>query len=149
MTCKVIAHIAKIHFKVQFRHRFIWAVLFHNHILYKHEKKSLSHISQTPSKHDSFQTDGLCAVFMRRSVNQVFLVSSSCLVTMFDRRLWQHVTAALKAGDIEAATEHKHLLEEKQRREGKQRTASSTTWKPKHFIKEVRLSNPTLNSKLY
>uniref|UniRef100_A0A8C1Z9H5 Oxysterol-binding protein n=1 Tax=Cyprinus carpio TaxID=7962 RepID=A0A8C1Z9H5_CYPCA len=52
------------------------------------------------------------------------------------RRLWQHVTAALKAGDIDVATEHKHQLEEKQRREGKQRTASSTTWKPKYFIKE-------------
>uniref|UniRef100_A0A9J7WX35 Oxysterol-binding protein n=1 Tax=Cyprinus carpio carpio TaxID=630221 RepID=A0A9J7WX35_CYPCA len=52
------------------------------------------------------------------------------------RRLWQRVTAALKAGDIDAASEHKHQLEEKQRREGKQRTASSTTWKPKYFIKE-------------
>ncbi|XP_048009600.1 oxysterol-binding protein-related protein 10 isoform X3 [Megalobrama amblycephala] len=52
------------------------------------------------------------------------------------RRLWQHVTTALKAGDIDTATEHKHQLEEKQRREGKQRTASSTTWKPKYFIKE-------------
>ncbi|XP_016374934.1 oxysterol-binding protein-related protein 10 isoform X3 [Sinocyclocheilus rhinocerous] len=52
------------------------------------------------------------------------------------RWLWKHVTAALKAGDIDAATEHKHQLEEKQRREGKQRTASSTTWKPKYFIKE-------------
>ncbi|CAM4703280.1 unnamed protein product [Leuciscus chuanchicus] len=52
------------------------------------------------------------------------------------RRLWQHVTVALKAGDIDAATERKHQLEEKQRREGKQRTASSTTWKPKYFIKE-------------
>ncbi|XP_059364239.1 oxysterol-binding protein-related protein 10-like [Carassius carassius] len=52
------------------------------------------------------------------------------------RRLWQHVTATLKAGDIDAATEHKHQLEEKQRREGKQRTASNTTWKPKYFIKE-------------
>jgi len=51
------------------------------------------------------------------------------------------VTAALKAGDIDVATEHKHQLEEKQRREGKQRTASSTTWKPKYFIKEVRLPN--------
>uniref|UniRef100_A0A673LA24 Oxysterol-binding protein n=1 Tax=Sinocyclocheilus rhinocerous TaxID=307959 RepID=A0A673LA24_9TELE len=95
------------------------------------------------------KTDRLCAVFMRRSVNQAFLVSLSCLVTMIDRRLWQHVTAALKAGDIDAASEHKHQLEEKQRREGKQRTASSTTWKPKYFIKEVRLSNPTLNSILY
>ncbi|ROJ29359.1 Oxysterol-binding protein-related protein 10 [Anabarilius grahami] len=48
-----------------------------------------------------------------------------------ERRLWQHVTAALKAGDIDTATEHKHQLEEKQRREGKQRTSSSTIWKPK------------------
>ncbi|XP_059424269.1 oxysterol-binding protein-related protein 10 [Carassius carassius] len=52
------------------------------------------------------------------------------------RRLWQRVTAALKAGDIDAASEHKHQLEEKQRREGKQRMASSTTWKPKYFNKE-------------
>uniref|UniRef100_A0A673LB51 Oxysterol-binding protein n=1 Tax=Sinocyclocheilus rhinocerous TaxID=307959 RepID=A0A673LB51_9TELE len=88
-------------------------------------------------------------VFMRRSVNQAFLVSLSCLVTMIDRRLWQHVTAALKAGDIDAASEHKHQLEEKQRREGKQRTASSTTWKPKYFIKEVSNAafyKPTTNS---
>ncbi|XP_051573951.1 oxysterol-binding protein-related protein 10-like isoform X2 [Myxocyprinus asiaticus] len=52
------------------------------------------------------------------------------------RRLWQHVTVALKAGDIDTATEHKHQLEERQRREGKQRAASSTPWKPKYFIKE-------------
>ncbi|XP_052003626.1 oxysterol-binding protein-related protein 10-like isoform X2 [Xyrauchen texanus] len=52
------------------------------------------------------------------------------------RRLWQHVTVALKAGDIDMATEHKHQLEERQRREEKQRAASSTPWKPKYFIKE-------------
>ncbi|KAM9852596.1 oxysterol-binding protein-related protein 10-like [Aulostomus maculatus] len=52
------------------------------------------------------------------------------------RRLWQHVTASLKAGNMDAATEHKHLLEEKQRNEGKQRAASKTPWKPKYFIKE-------------
>ncbi|XP_065154626.1 oxysterol-binding protein-related protein 10 isoform X2 [Paramisgurnus dabryanus] len=52
------------------------------------------------------------------------------------RRLWQHVTVALKAGDMDTATEHKHQLEEKQRREGKQRTASNVPWKPKYFIKE-------------
>ncbi|XP_007251883.3 oxysterol-binding protein-related protein 10 isoform X1 [Astyanax mexicanus] len=52
------------------------------------------------------------------------------------RRLWQHVTAALKTGDIDTATEHKHQLEERQRSEGKQRAATSTPWKPKYFIKE-------------
>uniref|UniRef100_A0A8C2XQQ7 Oxysterol-binding protein n=1 Tax=Cyclopterus lumpus TaxID=8103 RepID=A0A8C2XQQ7_CYCLU len=52
------------------------------------------------------------------------------------RRLWQHVTASLKAGNMDAATEHKHRLEERQRREGKQRAATKTPWKPKYFIKE-------------
>ncbi|XP_053350815.1 oxysterol-binding protein-related protein 10 isoform X2 [Clarias gariepinus] len=52
------------------------------------------------------------------------------------RRLWQHVTAALKAGDIDTATEHKHQLEERQRSEEKQRAATNTAWKPKYFIKE-------------
>lgn len=58
-------------------------------------------------------------------------------VTLIDRRLWQHVTASLKTGDIDTATEHKHQLEERQRREGKQRTTSNVPWNPKYFIKEV------------
>ncbi|KAM7382351.1 hypothetical protein PAMP_002084 [Pampus punctatissimus] len=53
------------------------------------------------------------------------------------RRLWQHVTESLKAGNMDAATEHKHRLEERQRSEGKQRAATKTPWKPKYFIKEV------------
>uniref|UniRef100_G3NKB9 Oxysterol-binding protein n=1 Tax=Gasterosteus aculeatus aculeatus TaxID=481459 RepID=G3NKB9_GASAC len=52
------------------------------------------------------------------------------------RRLWQHVTASLKSGNMDAATEHKHRLEERQRKEGKQRAATKTPWKPKYFIKE-------------
>ncbi|XP_056458638.1 oxysterol-binding protein-related protein 10-like [Gadus chalcogrammus] len=52
------------------------------------------------------------------------------------RRLWQHVTASLKTGNMEDATEHKHRLEERQRSEGKQRAAAKTPWKPKYFIKE-------------
>ncbi|XP_066540205.1 oxysterol-binding protein-related protein 10 isoform X1 [Hoplias malabaricus] len=52
------------------------------------------------------------------------------------RRLWQHVTAALKRGDIDSATEHKHQLEERQRSEEKQRATTNTPWKPKYFIKE-------------
>ncbi|XP_076827766.1 oxysterol-binding protein-related protein 10 isoform X4 [Brachyhypopomus gauderio] len=52
------------------------------------------------------------------------------------RRLWRHVTAALRAGDIDAATEHKRELEDRQRSEEKKRTSSSAPWRPKHFIKE-------------
>uniref|UniRef100_UPI0037E95CA5 oxysterol-binding protein-related protein 10-like n=1 Tax=Semicossyphus pulcher TaxID=241346 RepID=UPI0037E95CA5 len=52
------------------------------------------------------------------------------------RRLWQHVTASLKAGNMEAATEHKHFLEERQRSEGKQRATAKTPWTPKYFLKE-------------
>ncbi|KAM6967630.1 oxysterol-binding protein-related protein 10-like [Aplochiton taeniatus] len=52
------------------------------------------------------------------------------------RYLWQHVTSALKSGNIDLATEQKHRLEERQRSEGKQRAASKTPWKPKYFIKE-------------
>uniref|UniRef100_A0A670ZRE5 Oxysterol binding protein like 10 n=1 Tax=Pseudonaja textilis TaxID=8673 RepID=A0A670ZRE5_PSETE len=53
------------------------------------------------------------------------------------RHLWQHVTAALREGDIDAATEHKHVLEERQRKEERQRATTNTLWKPKYFIKEV------------
>ncbi|OXB68151.1 hypothetical protein ASZ78_008669, partial [Callipepla squamata] len=52
------------------------------------------------------------------------------------RHLWQHVTNSLKEGNIDAATEHKHRLEERQRAEERQRTALSTPWKPKYFAKE-------------
>ncbi|XP_061112296.1 oxysterol-binding protein-related protein 10-like isoform X2 [Conger conger] len=52
------------------------------------------------------------------------------------RRLWQKVTMALKEGNIDMATEHKHCLEERQREEEKQRLASNTPWKPTYFTKE-------------
>ncbi|CAJ1061852.1 oxysterol-binding protein-related protein 10-like [Xyrichtys novacula] len=52
------------------------------------------------------------------------------------RRLWQHVTASIKAGNMDAATEHKHFLEERQRSESKQRATNKTLWHPKYFIKE-------------
>ncbi|XP_051922521.1 oxysterol-binding protein-related protein 10-like isoform X3 [Hippocampus zosterae] len=52
------------------------------------------------------------------------------------RRLWQHVTASLRAGRMDDAAEHKHRLEERQRIESKQRSATKTPWTPKHFIKE-------------
>uniref|UniRef100_A0A670JYE0 Oxysterol binding protein like 10 n=1 Tax=Podarcis muralis TaxID=64176 RepID=A0A670JYE0_PODMU len=53
------------------------------------------------------------------------------------RHLWQHVTNALREGNISAATDHKQLLEERQRVEERQRAISNTVWKPKYFIKEV------------
>ncbi|KAG8442902.1 hypothetical protein GDO86_011638 [Hymenochirus boettgeri] len=39
------------------------------------------------------------------------------------RRGWENVTNALKSGNIEAATEHKHLLEERQRADARQRAS--------------------------
>ncbi|NXH17542.1 OSB10 protein, partial [Bucco capensis] len=52
------------------------------------------------------------------------------------RHLWQQVTNSLKEGNIDAATEHKHRLEERQRAEERQRVALATPWKPKYFAKE-------------
>ncbi|XP_061886354.1 oxysterol-binding protein-related protein 10-like [Entelurus aequoreus] len=52
------------------------------------------------------------------------------------RRVWQQVTASLRAGNMDEATEHKHRLEERQRSEGKQRAASKTPWNPQYFIQE-------------
>ncbi|KAM8826862.1 oxysterol-binding protein-related protein 10-like isoform 2-T2 [Synchiropus picturatus] len=61
------------------------------------------------------------------------------------RRIWQHVTSSLKAGNMDAATEHKRQLEERQRHELKLRTANKTEWKPKHFKKEAStFRKPTL-----
>lgn len=56
------------------------------------------------------------------------------------RRLWQHVTKALKDGNIDEATEHKHRLEERQRGEEKQRAADNKPWTPKYFSKEVKVA---------
>uniref|UniRef100_UPI00398EE830 oxysterol-binding protein-related protein 10 isoform X1 n=1 Tax=Pristiophorus japonicus TaxID=55135 RepID=UPI00398EE830 len=52
------------------------------------------------------------------------------------RHLWELVTNALKTGNIDAATEYKHLLEERQRSEERQRAATNTLWKTKYFLKE-------------
>ncbi|XP_035174188.1 oxysterol-binding protein-related protein 10 [Oxyura jamaicensis] len=52
------------------------------------------------------------------------------------RHLWQYVTNSLKEGNIDAATEHKHHLEERQRAEERQRMALTVPWKPKYFAKE-------------
>ncbi|XP_073424770.1 oxysterol-binding protein-related protein 10 [Dendrobates tinctorius] len=52
------------------------------------------------------------------------------------RRIWENVTNALKTDNVDAASEHKHQLEEKQRAEARQRASANTPWKPKYFIKE-------------
>ncbi|XP_067112434.1 oxysterol-binding protein-related protein 10-like [Osmerus mordax] len=52
------------------------------------------------------------------------------------RQLWQHVTRSLKEGNMDEATEHKHVLEERQRAQERQRSANNTPWTPTYFSKE-------------
>ncbi|XP_072903647.1 oxysterol-binding protein-related protein 11 isoform X2 [Hemitrygon akajei] len=52
------------------------------------------------------------------------------------RRLWQHVTEALRVKNIAKATEHKSLLEERQRSEARHRAETETPWKTKYFHQE-------------
>ncbi|KFO27277.1 Oxysterol-binding protein-related protein 10 [Fukomys damarensis] len=55
---------------------------------------------------------------------------------MESRNLWQEVTRYLHLGDIDAATEQKRQLEEKQRIEERKRDSLCTAWRPKYFIQE-------------
>ncbi|EHB09223.1 Oxysterol-binding protein-related protein 10 [Heterocephalus glaber] len=55
---------------------------------------------------------------------------------MESRNLWQEVTRYLCLGDIDAATEQKRQLEEKQRIEERKRESLHTPWQPKYFIQE-------------
>ncbi|XP_068612701.1 oxysterol-binding protein-related protein 11-like [Brachionichthys hirsutus] len=52
------------------------------------------------------------------------------------RRLWQHVTESLREKDIEKATEHKRLLEERQRTEERHRAETETPWRTRCFDRE-------------
>lgn len=47
------------------------------------------------------------------------------------------MTRYLRLGDIDAATEQKRHLEEKQRMEERKRENLRTPWQPKYFIQEV------------
>lgn len=47
------------------------------------------------------------------------------------------MTKALKDGNMDEATDHKHRLEERQRVEEKQRAADNKPWNAKYFSKEV------------
>ncbi|XP_025232051.1 oxysterol-binding protein-related protein 10 isoform X1 [Theropithecus gelada] len=58
---------------------------------------------------------------------------------MESRNLWREVTRYLRLGDIDAATEQKRHLEEKQRVEERKRENLRAPWKPKYFIQEVTL----------
>ncbi|XP_036122974.1 oxysterol-binding protein-related protein 10 isoform X2 [Molossus molossus] len=55
---------------------------------------------------------------------------------MESRNLWREVTRYLRLGDIDAATEQKRHLEEKQRMEERKRENLRTPWQPKYFIQE-------------
>ncbi|KAL3842770.1 hypothetical protein ACJMK2_020756 [Sinanodonta woodiana] len=52
------------------------------------------------------------------------------------RKLWQHVTNALKLGDVNTATEHKRFLEERQREGEKHRRETNTSFPTQYFHKE-------------
>lgn len=49
------------------------------------------------------------------------------------RRLWQHVTRAIRDGDQHRATQEKFLLEEAQRQRARELQQSLTPWTPRLF----------------
>lgn len=59
------------------------------------------------------------------------------LSSVTPRNLWREVTRYLRLGDIDAATEQKRRLEDKQRMEERKRENLRTPWQPKYFIQEV------------
>lgn len=59
------------------------------------------------------------------------------LSSVIPRNLWREVTRYLRLGDIDAATEQKRRLEDKQRMEERKRENLRTPWQPKYFIQEV------------
>ncbi|KAL1492770.1 hypothetical protein ABEB36_010969 [Hypothenemus hampei] len=53
-------------------------------------------------------------------------------------KLWQHVSAAIRRDDMNAATEEKTLLEEAQRARSKERKAKCEEWLPVHFQQDLK-----------
>jgi hypothetical protein len=49
------------------------------------------------------------------------------------RRLWSRVTAAIKAKDLDGATEAKSAIEEMQREQAREREAKGEAFAPKYF----------------
>lgn len=66
-----------------------------------------------------------------------FFFNTKKVISLRFRRLWQNVTESLREKDIEKATEHKRLLEERQRTEERHRNETETLWRTRHFNKEV------------
>jgi hypothetical protein len=52
------------------------------------------------------------------------------------RRQWQHVTEALARGDIDTASQAKHIVEEEQRADARLRQEQGIEWQPKYFHAE-------------
>lgn len=52
------------------------------------------------------------------------------------------MTEALREKDIEKATEHKRLLEERQRTEERHRAETETPWRTRYFDREVSETRP-------
>lgn len=67
------------------------------------------------------------------------------------RKLWRHVTAALKQKNVHLATKAKHFLEQRQRQEAKDRAEKSLQWRPAHFTldKPPNNENWVYNRPLY
>ncbi|KAF6035977.1 OSBPL11 [Bugula neritina] len=57
------------------------------------------------------------------------------------RNLWRHVTNALRLNDISTATEHKSLLEGKQREEEKHRKDKGLPFPTKYFQRSGEISS--------
>lgn len=50
------------------------------------------------------------------------------------RRLWSKVTAAIKAKDLDAATEAKSAIEDAQRESARERDDKGESWTPRFFV---------------
>ena len=73
------------------------------------------------------------------------------LGVLSSRRLWQHVTESLRKKDIDKATEHKRILEERQRADVRHRTETDTPWRTQYFESEVgdRYCAPSLLCRIW
>jgi hypothetical protein len=58
------------------------------------------------------------------------------LMDVLYRRLWEKVSKAVVASDMQAATNEKYVIEEDQRQKARERKVSGTEWTPRFFEKE-------------
>lgn len=64
-------------------------------------------------------------------------------------RLWRDVTLNLKQKDIDAATEAKHRLEEKQRAEARERKEKEQQWETRVRLPTPKKAEQTLQSSCF